>query len=222
MTTTRTLVFARDPEPGRTKTRLIPALGAEGACRCYVAMLETMLERLARHAKGPVELWADRAPQRPTLARCAERYGMTLRTQCEGDLGERMVHALEATLATGDLAMVVGSDVLGLGPEHLVQAAAALAGGADAVFAPARDGGYGLVGLSRPAPELFDGIDWGTSVVMTQTRERYGTRSVVELDTVWDVDEPDDLACLRGLGTELEHACGRHASVDGAHVDPDS
>ena len=54
MTTTRTLVFARDPEPGRTKTRLIPALGADGACRCYVAMLETMLARLAEHAKGPV------------------------------------------------------------------------------------------------------------------------------------------------------------------------
>ncbi|MDA1116706.1 MAG: DUF2064 domain-containing protein, partial [Proteobacteria bacterium] len=74
-----------------------------------------------------------------------------------------------------------------------------LAGGADAVFAPAEDGGYALVALRRVSPRLFAGIEWGGPRVMAQTRERLlalGWRWR-ELRTVWDVDRPEDYRRLQ-------------------------
>lgn len=195
----RVQLFARDPLPGRTKTRLIPALGAEGACRCYLCLLDATLACVREWRCDELEIWSDRAPEGPALRDRAAAHGATLRVQRGEDLGARMASALEEALAVGVLPVLVGSDLPGLTPAHLAAAAEALDAGADAVFAPAEDGGYGLVGLSRPFPELFRDVPWGTGEVMTVTRSRAAGRRLVELDPLWDVDEPEDLRRLEGL-----------------------
>lgn len=192
----RVQVFARDPEPGRTKTRLIPVLGAEGACRCYLCLLDATLASVRGAGFEALELWSDRPPRSTALAERADALGATLRVQSGADLGARMAAALEDALAAGTRPVLVGSDLPGLTPEHLRDAAAALEGGADAVFAPAEDGGYGLVGLARPWPELFRDVPWGTDAVMAETRARAAGGALVELAPLWDIDEPEDLARL--------------------------
>lgn len=194
----RVQVFARDPEPGRTKTRLIPALGAEGACRCYLCLLDATLACVRSAGFDALELWSDRSPRTRALGDRAEALGATLRLQTGADLGARMAAALEDALAASALPVLVGSDLPGLTAAHLRAATAAIRGGAEAVFAPAEDGGYGLVDLSRPWPELFRGVPWGTDRVMAETRARARGRPLVELDPLWDVDAPEDLARLAG------------------------
>ena len=68
----RVQVYARDPEPGRTKTRLLPALGAEGACRCYLCLLDATLEQVAAARPDEIEVWSDREPRHDALG---ERAG---------------------------------------------------------------------------------------------------------------------------------------------------
>jgi glycosyltransferase A (GT-A) superfamily protein (DUF2064 family) len=100
---------------------------------------------------------------------------------------------------------LVGSDCPVLTAEYLRDAAAALAGGNDAVFGPAEDGGYLLIGLARkPSAQLFEGIAWGTATVMQETRKRLARFDWRwhELTTLWDVDRPEDLLRLRELRGE--------------------
>lgn len=195
----RVQVFARDPEPGRTKTRLIPALGAEGACACYLCLLDATLARVRSAELDELEIWSDRAPEGAALVERAAAAGATLRVQRGADLGARMAGALEDALAAGRLPLLVGSDLPGLSPAHLRAGAAALRADAEAVIAPAEDGGYGLVGLSLPWQGLFRDVPWGTGRVMAETRARAVGRRLVELDPLWDVDEPEDLARVADL-----------------------
>jgi glycosyltransferase A (GT-A) superfamily protein (DUF2064 family) len=77
-----------------------------------------------------------------------------------------------------------------------------LRGGSDAVVYPAEDGGYVLIGMRRPVPALFAGMSWSTTEVMAETRRRmrYHRLAWQEPVTLWDVDVPEDLPRLRGLG----------------------
>jgi len=120
-----------------------------------------------------------------------------LSAQGEGDLGVRMHRALARALHTHRHALLIGSDVPALDAAMLQRADAALAQ-ADAVFVPARDGGYALVGLRRAEASLFEGVDWSTSRVMAQTRERAAAAGlhIAELPPVADIDTPADLAHL--------------------------
>jgi rSAM/selenodomain-associated transferase 1 len=114
--------------------------------------------------------------------------------QTEGDLGARMLAALQA--AQGPT-LIVGSDCPALKPAHLRSAAEAL-GRADVVLIPAEDGGYVLIGARTPQPDLFSGIAWGTSVVLAETRARIASHQLraIEFAPLWDVDDENDLARL--------------------------
>jgi rSAM/selenodomain-associated transferase 1 len=193
----RLIVFGRLPARGRVKTRLAAGVGEARALAVHVALLERTLAlgeaggwtREFRHPDG------ERAAH-PLLDALAAR-GWTVAAQRGADLGARMHEALAAALADGERPVLVGSDCPVLGRADLEAAFAALEGpdAADAVFAPAEDGGYALVGVSRPLPALFEGIAWGTSGVMAATRARLaacGARAVA-LRTVWDVDLEADL-----------------------------
>ena len=119
--------------------------------------------------------------------------------QGPGDLGARMHRAFKRVLQEHEAAILIGSDCPALRPADLRAAARALRAGADAVLAPAEDGGYSLIGLRRVSRRLFDGIAWGGPQVMAQTRRRLralGWRWR-ELRTLWDVDRPEDVARLR-------------------------
>lgn len=200
----RILVFAKAPVPGRVKTRLIPALGPEGAARLYRRMVEHALGSAAAAGLGTVELWCAPDDTDPFLRACAGRHGAPLRVQRGRDLGERMADALATALESGARAVLVGSDCPALDARRLAEAFRALEE-VEAVFNPAEDGGYMLVGLRRPLPEAFRDIPWSGPEVMERTRERLRALGVGwrELPALWDVDRPEDLARLRRLGWEI-------------------
>lgn len=192
------LVFARAPEAGRVKTRLIPALGAEGAASVHRSLVERTLAAGQRIASARLELWCAPDLNHRFFDDCASRYRSSLRDQCGGDLGERMSHALGDTLGGCEKAILVGSDIPALDANYMQRALEAL-DVADAVFGPAEDGGYVLVGLKRSMPPLFQGVPWGSDRVMASTRERLLQlgMSWCELETLWDVDRPEDLRRLQ-------------------------
>lgn len=198
---TALVVFAKAPEAGRAKTRLIPALGPEGAA--------ALAGRLLRHAIGHAlrvdvqhrELCVTPSTDHPAFARLPGiRSGrLQLTVQGDGDLGERMHRALERVLRSHQRALLIGTDAPDLDATRIAAARDALVGH-DAVFIPALDGGYALVGLSRPAPELFLDMRWSTAQVMQHTRERAAATGLdwIELEPVADIDEPADLVRLSG------------------------
>jgi hypothetical protein len=188
------LVFARVPVAGQAKTRLVPALGATGAARLAWRMLEHAVDVACSAALGPVELCCTPDGGDAALAALARRCGTALRPQGDGDLGARMACAFGRALATVPRALLIGTDAPALASGDLRDAANALVEH-DAVYVPATDGGYALVGLRRHLPELFAGIDWSTPAVMAQTRSRLARAGVShrELGAVSDVDEPADL-----------------------------
>lgn len=186
-------VIAKAPRAGYAKTRLIPALGARGAARLHRQLsLRTLVT--ARAARlGPVTLWCAPDAHHRFFRALQRSYGLPLRTQPEGDLGRRMAHIF-ARNADRPL-LLIGTDCPALGADHLRHAALALRS-ADAVFITTEDGGYFLVGLQRPVPELFAGIDWSTAQVMAQTRRRMSALGLrwQEVATLWDVDRAEDVA----------------------------
>lgn len=199
---TRIVVFAKAPVPGRVKTRLIPALGADGAAALAAEMLELTIEESLATGLG-VELCGepDAAHWHP------ERPGLALTAQGEGDLGERLARAAGRVLAE-EAILLIGSDCPELDRSRLQAAAMALEEH-DAAIHPAHDGGYALLGLRRFDRSLFEGIDWSTPVVAAQTIARIEALgwSLRVGETMHDIDEPDDLAhagsCRRRLGSML-------------------
>jgi rSAM/selenodomain-associated transferase 1 len=192
----RLAVFARYPAPGLVKTRLIPALGPRGAADLHAAMTRRTLELAASWAerrRAAAELWISGAG--PDEVERPFGRGLPLREQQGADLGERMSRAFEALLAEADAAVIVGTDCPELSAAHLDQAFDALLR-SDVVLGPALDGGYYLIGLRRPAPLLFDAIEWGTPSVRRATHERARAAGLelIELLPLRDVDGPDDLA----------------------------
>ncbi len=190
------IVFAREPVPGQVKTRLIPALGADGAARLYRRLLGIALRAAAATPCAHRQLWCAGAPAAGgECARLAAWHGCTWHHQGAGDLGARMSAGLAEALAATDRAILIGSDCPDYTPAYLSAAFAALADH-DAVLGPAADGGYVLIGLRRPAPALFAGISWSTPSVLAETRHalRQTGLNWVELPTLHDLDCPQDLA----------------------------
>lgn len=189
------MVFARAPLPGKTKTRLIPALGADGAARLHAELVHRTLARVTAAEGANVELWCAPSADDPFLQSCAAKHGIPLHTQRGDDLGARMAHAFDTALRTAPWAILVGTDIPELGTGDVQQAVGYLRGGMDAVIGPAFDGGYYLLGLRKTSPELFRQIPWGTEQVWPDTRDR-----LVSLGWSWattarhrDVDRPEDL-----------------------------
>ena len=190
---TLVIVFARAPVAGRVKTRLAPRLGAAGAARLHMQLVENAV-RTGREAKcGPVELHVT-APHR-----LFDSLDIEVKRQRGRDLGERMHGALRNALRRFRTAVLIGTDCPALTPSDLRSAVRKLEGGADIVLAPAEDGGYALIAARRISLRIFTGVDWGSADVLTRTlrnardaRMRYRL-----LRTVWDVDRPEDLARLK-------------------------
>ena len=190
-------VLAKAPVAGLAKTRLIPALGPRGAARLQRQFIRRTLQTAAAARLGPVTLWCAPHAEHRFFRALHRTMGVDCQVQPGGDLGERMDAAFRLHCAQGPL-LLIGTDCPALSPEQLRQAAQALCDGHDAVFGPAEDGGYVLVGLRSPQPALFSGMTWSTPAVMAETRARacaQGLR-VVELETLWDVDVPADLPRL--------------------------
>lgn len=195
----RLLQFARSPVPGRVKSRLQPVLGEKGCLALHCRLVEYTHRQLQDAHLAPVEIWYSEKEGSDFFRRFSPAAGR--HCQWGLDLGERMHNAFDHVLSRSRSAVMVGSDCPFVGADLLGAALGALAGGQDAVFGPASDGGYYLVGLARAERRLFTGIDWGTGSVMAQTRLRLrelGWRWR-ELPTLADIDRPEDLPRLAGV-----------------------
>jgi hypothetical protein len=190
----RLLVFAKAPVPGRVKTRLIPALGADGAASLARHLLDLALEQARAAAVGRVELCMSPAPGHPDWAGIPLPPGIDTRGQGDGDLGERMARAAKRHLDNGEAVLLTGTDCPGLDATRLRAAAARLADH-DAVLHLAEDGGYPLLGLNAFNSSLFADMPWSTPSVARLTRERMATLGwrVWVGETLRDIDTPEDL-----------------------------
>jgi uncharacterized protein len=192
-------VLAKAPLPGFAKTRLIPALGTEGAALLQARLIEHAVTTACAARVGPTTLWAAPDESHPLFHAIAARFGVALARQHGGDLGARMLTAIAAA-ATPTL--VIGTDCPALTPGDLRAAADILRGGVDAAIIPAEDGGYALIGLRSPAQALFSDMQWSAPTVMDETRRRLKQLGLIwrEPVTLWDLDVPDDLERLRKNG----------------------
>lgn len=188
------VVFAKAPVAGYAKTRLIPALGAQGAAALALRLLNHAVDEALDCGLGEVELCAAPHARHPAWAALAQAPRLRFADQGEGDLGQRMGTALQRGLARSAKVLLIGTDAPTLDAAVLQSAAAAL-DTFEAVFVPALDGGYVLVGLRRWVAALIDDIPWSTPQVMQRTRERLAQAGVshAELAALPDVDEPGDL-----------------------------
>jgi rSAM/selenodomain-associated transferase 1 len=187
----RLAMFLRFPTPGKAKTRLIPALGTEGAAQLYRKLAERALEA-ARDSGLVIDLRVTGAP--PADFRAWLGDGFDVIEQGEGDLGARMARVPAP-------ALLVGSDVPALTGELIAEAARKLRHNR-VVIGPARDGGYYLIGLSEPMPFLFSCMPWSTNRVLGETMRRLAEHGIAPalLPELADIDEPGDLAALPDLG----------------------
>ena len=201
----RLILFTRYPRAGAVKTRLIGALSAGGA--------KAVHRRLAEHAAAQMRLLTvTRSVVAEVCYTGGSRAQMTAwlgrdlvyRSQTEGDLGARLDHTFAAAFDGGARTVIImGSDCPGLTAQVLTRAFDRLAHN-DIVLGPAGDGGYYLIGLNRHTPELFTDIPWGTDAVLDLTTDqaRRLELQVAILETLADVDRPEDLQCAAALLAE--------------------
>lgn len=195
----RLIIFTRYPEPGKTKTRLIPTLGPEGAA----TLQQQMTERTLAQARLLQDLSSLSIEVRFTggdrqLMRSWLGSNLSYQLQGQGDLGTRMARGFRAAFEASMVRVVtIGSDCPGLDAKLLAKAFQALHDH-DLVLGPATDGGYYLIGLRRLIPELFEEITWGTAQVFQQTVNVAETLnlSIAYLAPLGDVDRPEDLSIL--------------------------
>lgn len=188
-------VFAKPPRPGETKTRLIPALGAEGAAKLAHAFFQDTWASMRTLADATLIL---AVTERDPAFDAAVETEIWL--QGEGGLGERMERALRRALEQADAAIVVGSDSPGL-PLRIFDEARQALRGHDAVLGPSEDGGFYLIGLTRCPDGLLADLRWSQSDTCERTLERLRSRglTVRMLERWFDVDVPADLERLREM-----------------------
>lgn len=198
MTTRRLIIFTRYPESGKTKTRLIPALGSYGAALVQKQMAGHTIKTVSRFVKKfpfpvGVEIRYDGAGLNLMTAWLGT--DKLYRLQGKGDIGERMAHALDSAFKNGiKQAVLIGSDCPAIKPALLNNAFYSLEAN-DATFGPARDGGYYLIGLRTMIWGIFRCIDWGTDRVLAQTLNTLKIAGIKYnlLDMLDDIDRPEDL-----------------------------
>jgi uncharacterized protein len=205
---TALIVFAKAPVPGQAKTRLIPALGAEGAAALHAALVERALDTALAVADAQgwwMTLCCTPDARHPFFADCAEDFEIDLTEQINHpDLGQRMLAALKAALAEEERALLIGSDCPALTKKQLLTAAEALLTH-DVVLIPAEDGGYVLIGARKTHAAMFANIRWGEGSVFATQLEALKAcgLSCATLEPLWDVDLPADLPRLSTLKPPL-------------------
>lgn len=188
------IIMAKAPRPGYAKTRMIPALGADGAAELARELLVHTLHAAVDARIGQVEVCVDPPIDSEAWQGMEWPLGLSFSEQGDGDLGERMARASDRALASGQPVLLIGTDCVQMSPALLRRAASQLMQ-ADAVIHPARDGGYALLGLRRHHPSLLSNIPWSTDQVcaLTQARLQQWGDSFIVGDLLQDLDDPEDL-----------------------------
>ena len=188
--------FAKAPILGRVKTRMQSALGEAGCLKLHCALVEHQFYLQREALASNFELWC--SAEHNFFDQLIDGTDIPVRVQQGMDLGERMHNVFVDRLRQYSHVIIVGSDCPSLDGEYVAEALDRLKQGVPAVFGPATDGGYVLIGLSHVNSALFDGVRWGSDQVMEQTRERIKGLGWQwdELPALPDIDRPDDLQLL--------------------------
>lgn len=189
------LVFAKPPLPGQVKTRLAAAIGHERAAALYARMVTATVSLAVEALLAPVEVHVSSDAQHSLFVSLQRRHGIAVKRQTGADLGRRMDGALRGALRHSRFAVLIGTDCPVMSADYLARACRALESGRDAVIGPAEDGGYVLLGVRVTDARLFEDIPWSSDQVLSRTRTRLQALGYdyTELDTLWDLDRPQDL-----------------------------
>ncbi len=186
--------FAREPLPGKVKTRMQTLLSAEQACALHCDLLRWTCNTLCGAQLADVELWVSANKGHPVFEHCSAQGVSQRRTQRGADLGKRMYHAIFDGLGRYRKVILVGSDCPDIDAEYLGAALQAL-DKKSLVLGPATDGGYVLIGATRIQAALFQGVCWGQDSVFAQTVERATAlgEAWTQLKMLPDIDRPEDI-----------------------------
>ena len=183
------IIFTRNPELGKCKTRLAKTIGDNNALTVYKMLL-------AHTKQVASELAYDKAVYYSVKIRPNDLWegnGFYKFQQQGNDLGERMLHAFSQGFNDEyDKVLIIGSDLYDLTSNHIEKAFKAL-DSHDAVIGPALDGGYYLLGMKHLIPEVFKNKDWGTATVFESTVNDLKSFNVATLETLNDIDVFDDI-----------------------------
>jgi uncharacterized protein len=191
------ILFTRFPDPGSTKTRLIPVLGPEGACRLHREMTENILSQIRTLRQDfplSVEIHFAGGSREQMAGWLGREWDYVV--QVEGDLGSRMEQGFRRAFGQGwGQVVLIGSDIPDLTAAIIREAFQRLENH-ELVLGPAEDGGYYLIGLKTSRPELFGNhMIWGSKGVLKNTlltADQLGLRTAL-LAGLKDVDRPEDL-----------------------------
>ncbi len=183
------IIFIKNPELGKAKTRIAKTMGDEKALSIYKELLQHTLDTTlqvdcSRHLFYSAHInredqWSEK--------------DFIKQLQIEGGLGDKIKDAFKTVMKTADSCLIIGSDCGDMSADILNQAFTALRSH-DVVLGPTFDGGYYLLGVSKPDLELFDGVAWSTETVYEQTLEKVKAASVTyfELPKLHDIDYEED------------------------------
>jgi len=183
------LVFTRNPELGKVKTRLAKGIGEQAALDVYITLL--------KHTENVLrKINCDKRVSYSVKIRHNDLWDSNMyqkKAQIGANLGARMEHAfLDAFSTNYEKVIIIGSDLYDLKPRHLENAIAALDHN-DVVIGPAKDGGYYLLGMKRLHKSVFKNKEWGTDTVLKDTLNDLKSAKVKQLDTLNDIDFAEDL-----------------------------
>lgn len=190
------IVFLKYPEPGRVKTRLARDIGWKDASLIYSEIAQSVIRKVSRSNDYETLIFFDPPERKEDVRRWLKNTDLTLLPQEGNPLGERMLDAFERVFSLeATSAVIIGTDCLEVSDKIVLEAFQALRRGVDAVLGPARDGGYYLLGLNKPFPWVFKGIEWGTNLVLSQTIKKIEEKNLrfKLLKTLTDVDTIRDI-----------------------------
>ncbi len=189
------LFFARAPRPGQVKTRLAADIGSDAALDIYRALGSRVVDQIT--SVSSIAVWYEPPDAEEEMR--AWLGDLRFEAQPEGDLGARLTHAFAAHFAAhpGEPAIAVGADAPDVDAAAIETAGNALRS-TEVVLGPANDGGYYLIGLARPLPELFEAMPWGTEEVLDATCAACDRMRITPalLPVLRDVDRLSDLKAL--------------------------
>ena len=188
---TEAALLLKAPRAGEVKTRLARSVGAERATRIYRALVEHQLAQIPANWRTVIHFSPSdaEAEMRSWLKKFSLNQFLP---QPNGDLGPRLISAMDHGFASGaDRIFFLGGDCPGLTRSYLKEAEAAL-GETDMIIAPARDGGYVLLGLAKPMASIFEGIPWSSEIVFAATL-RTAVASGLSFRCLPPLEDVDDL-----------------------------
>jgi len=189
MTKNCILIFTRNPELGKVKTRLAKTIGDEKALKIYQFLLKKTLEVAQKVISDKAVFYSEKITENDNWnPEIFQKY-----LQVEGDLGVKMQHAFKQSFEKGyEKVAIIGSDLFDLTPEIIQEAFHALETH-EVVIGPAKDGGYYLLGMKKLYQSVFENKNWGTATVLKETLEDLTNKKVFLLEELNDVDVFEDI-----------------------------